>query len=117
MVKSQENELPASLRVVAVLGQTKELKNWLLSEDIRVDTVPPTNWLRSTSDPLHYVWKDQNGELTDKWMITDALRYAIRFGHNKDVDNYLIDQGADINVERSLHESATILYHLAFLVN
>ena len=94
----QENELPVCLRVVAALGQTKEIKNWLLSENIRVSTAPPTNWLRSTSDPLHYVWKDQNGELTDKWLIADALRYAIRFSH-KSTAKLLLEQLVEIDQE------------------
>ena len=94
----QENELPVCLRVVAALGQTKKIKNWLLSENIRVNTAPPTNWLRSTSDPLHYVWKDQNGELTDKWLIADALRYAIRFSH-KSTAKLLLEQLVEIDQE------------------
>ena len=34
---------------------------------------------------------------------------------HKEIANYLINQGADINAEWSLHEPATILHHLAFL--
>ena len=33
---------------------------------------------------------------------------------HQEIANYLIDQGADINAEWSLHEPATILHHLAF---
>ena len=33
---------------------------------------------------------------------------------HKEIANYLIDQGADIDAEWSLHEPATILHHLAF---
>ena len=61
-------------------------------------TVQPTNWLRSTSDPLHYVWRDQNSELTDKWLITDALRYAIRFSH-KSTAKLLLEQLVEIDQE------------------
>ena len=97
---NQENELSECLRVVAALGQTKELKKWLLSEDARMNTAPPTNWLRSTSDPLHHVWKDHNGEVTDEWLIADALRYAIRFGH-KSTSGFLLEQLAEIDQELS----------------
>ena len=57
---------------------------------------PPVAWLRETSDPLHHIWQVQNYQLTDDWLITDAFRYAIRFGH-KCTAGSLLEKVVDIN--------------------
>ena len=59
---------------------------------------PPVAWLRETSDSLHQRMESQNYQLTDDWLITDAFRYAIRFGH-KCTAGLLLEQVVEINSE------------------
>jgi len=78
---SQEKELPECIRSLAALGNRRELKDWLVNRKLQPNAIPPVAWLRESSDPLHDVWKKNNNQLTDDLLITDAFRYAIRFGH------------------------------------
>lgn len=93
---SRENELPGCIRGFAALDKTRELKGWFAKGKLQPNAVPPVAWLSETSDPLHHMWKVQNYQLTDDWLITDAFRYAIRFGH-KCTAGLLLEQVVEIN--------------------
>jgi ankyrin repeat protein len=95
---SRKNELPGCIRGFAALDKTRELKGWFAKGKLQPNAVPPVAWLRETSDPLHHMWKVQNYQLTDDWLITDAFRYAIRFGH-KCTAGLLLEQVVEINSE------------------
>ncbi len=95
---SREKELPECIRSLAALGNKRELKDWLVNRKLQPNAIPPVAWLRESSDPLHYAWKKNNNQLTDDLLITDAFRYAIRFGH-KCTAGLLLEQVVEMNSE------------------
>jgi len=74
--------LPTNIRTIAVLGKSRDLENWFDKKKLKPNATPPTKWLKDSSNPLHQRWQIQNHQLTDDRLITDAFRYAIRFGQN-----------------------------------
>ena len=74
--------LPTNIRTIAVLGKSRDLENWFDKKKLKPNATPPTKWLKDSSNPLHQRWQIQNHQLTDDRLITDAFRYAIRFGKN-----------------------------------
>ncbi|MBD70301.1 hypothetical protein CMK21_09265 [Candidatus Poribacteria bacterium] len=88
--------LPTNMRTMAVLGKSRDLGDWFDKEKLKLNAPPPMEWLKDSSDPLHQRWKIQNHHLTDDWLITDAFRYAIRFGQKR-VAEFLLEQAIDMN--------------------
>ena len=88
--------LPTNMRTMAVLGKSRDLGDWFDKEKLKLNAPPPMEWLKNSSDPLHQRWKIQNHHLTDDWLITDAFRYAIRFGQKRAAE-FLLEQAIDMN--------------------
>ena len=90
--------LPLNMRTMAALSKSKDLEDWFDKEKLKLNATPPIEWLRDSSDPLHQRWKIQDHHLTDDWLITDAFRYAIRFGQKRAAE-FLLEQAIYMNPE------------------
>ena len=93
---SRKFTLPLNMRTMAVLGESRDLEDWFDKGRLKPNAIPPIEWLKNSSDPLHRRWQIQNNQLTDDWLITDAFRYAIRFGQ-KHAAEFLLERATDMN--------------------